>query len=161
MLSKNGLYTILRRAIKELTDVEVYQNSSHIKEVVEAKWLFVEIVYFLFENANERLTHLTKPTNNELAFQLGYSNDSSIRVLHNRYVFNEGALEKLRILKQVFNEYTNLKIDRKQLREMIIKEKFTIVDVIDEVIDINKLVGVGLTTLGDRLQLYCYNKIKK
>ena len=34
MISLNGLYTTLRGAIKELTEVEVYQNTSSKQNVV-------------------------------------------------------------------------------------------------------------------------------
>lgn len=38
---------------------------------------------------------------------------------------------------------------------------FTIEEVIDSVVDLNGMVGVGLISLGDALKEYCYAKVKK
>lgn len=44
--------------------------------------------------------------------------------------------------------------------EQLIRDKtVTITSVIDEVIMINGIVGVGLISLGDDLKKYCYDKI--
>ena len=49
----------------------------------------------------------------------------------------------------------------KKLRDCLIDGDFTLTDVIDEVIDINALIGVGIISLGDHLKEYCYDKIGK
>ena len=47
-----------------------------------------------------------------------------------------------------------------QLREEIKHGHFTLVEVIDAVVEINGIIGVGLISLGDDLKKYCYQKIK-
>lgn len=161
MISISGLYTTLRSAIKELTGVEVYQNTSRKQSVVNAKWLFVKVVYHLFENKGEKLLLVNKPTQTELAFELGYNTISSIYfLLYEYHPVGNKVYEQLSILKNLFIEYTNLKISKERLKEMLLEEKFTLTDVIDEVIEINALIGVGIITLGNGLKEYCYNKTK-
>jgi hypothetical protein len=41
--------------------------------------------------------------------------------------------------------------------QMLGDEQFTLTDVIDAVIDLNGIVGVGLITLGDQIQSYIYH----
>lgn len=159
MISQNGLYTTIRDAIRELTDIEVYQNTSRKQDVVEAKWLFIILVYYLFDNSNDKLSHLKRPSSADVAFQLGCSEDNIWR-LRNKYVFNADALKKLNILKQVLSEYTNLKISKDTLKEMLVQEKFNLTDVIDCVIELNSLIGVGLITLSDGIKEYIINKNK-
>jgi len=50
-----------------------------------------------------------------------------------------------------------------QLREEIKHGHFTLTEVIDAVVEINGIIGVGLISLGDDLKHYCYNhtRIKK
>tara|TARA_R100000808_G_C2154195_1_gene165011 strand:+ start:3948 stop:4211 length:264 start_codon:yes stop_codon:yes gene_type:complete len=48
--------------------------------------------------------------------------------------------------------------ERLTLREHLLAKDFTLTDVIDEVIDINALIGVGIISLGDDLKEYCYAK---
>ena len=47
-------------------------------------------------------------------------------------------------------------------REEIIKhlqaETLTLTDVIDAVIELNGIIGVGCITLGDNLKAYCYER---
>lgn len=45
----------------------------------------------------------------------------------------------------------------KLIRQMILDGDLTITAVIDEVIQLNGFIGVGLITLGDQLKEYCYN----
>ena len=159
MISSTGLYSILIKIIKELTGINVYQNYSSKWKIVDAKWLFVKIVHFLFENRGEELIHLKKPTHVDLAFQLGYKDSRSIRNLLNNYSpVDKNIDKKLQIIKDMVIEYTDIKISKEGLRKLIMDGKFTLTDVIDEVIEINGLVGVGILTLGDNLKQYCYNK---
>ena len=50
-----------------------------------------------------------------------------------------------------------------QLKGQIKAGHFTLTEVIDVVVEINGIIGVGLISLGDDLKDYCYNhtKIKK
>ena len=48
-----------------------------------------------------------------------------------------------------------------QLREEIKHGHFTLVEVIDAVVEINGIIGVGLISLGDDLKNYCYEKAGK
>ena len=50
-----------------------------------------------------------------------------------------------------------------QLRGQIRAGHFTLIEVIDAVVEINGIIGVGLISLGDDLKYYCYNhtQIKK
>ena len=45
-----------------------------------------------------------------------------------------------------------------QLKEELKHNHFTLVEVIDAVIEINGIIGVGLISLGDDLKNYCYQK---
>lgn len=49
-------------------------------------------------------------------------------------------------------------MDKKEIKRLILEEGLTITDVIDCVIDINGIIGVGLISLGDGLKDYVYNK---
>ena len=50
-----------------------------------------------------------------------------------------------------------------QLRGQIRAGHFTLTEVIDAIIEINGIIGVGLISLGDNLKEYCYShtQIKK
>lgn len=48
------------------------------------------------------------------------------------------------------------KLSNKKIEELFTKKGLEITDVIDAVIRINGITGVGLITLGDQLQQYCY-----
>jgi len=45
-----------------------------------------------------------------------------------------------------------------QLKEELKHNHFTLVEVIDAVVEINGIIGVGLISLGDDLKNYCYQK---
>ena len=49
-------------------------------------------------------------------------------------------------------------MDKKEIKRLILEEGLTITYVIDCVIDINGIIGVGLISLGDGLKDYVYNK---
>lgn len=46
---------------------------------------------------------------------------------------------------------------KEKLVNLINNEGLTIEDFIDEIIDRNAIIGVGLISLGDYLKSYCYN----
>ena len=48
-----------------------------------------------------------------------------------------------------------------QLKQELIHNHFTVEEVIDSIIELNGMVGVGLISLGDALKEYCYAKVKK
>ena len=52
-------------------------------------------------------------------------------------------------------------ITKKEIEDLIINRNLEITDVIDVVIDLNAIIGVGLITLGDQLKEYCRNKIRR
>ena len=52
-------------------------------------------------------------------------------------------------------------IDSLKIKQQILREGLTITKVIDVVIELNGYIGVGLITLGDQLQQYVHDKIKK
>tara|TARA_R100000306_G_scaffold34954_1_gene35883 strand:+ start:299 stop:457 length:159 start_codon:yes stop_codon:yes gene_type:complete len=52
-------------------------------------------------------------------------------------------------------------MDKNELRQLIESEQITLSDVIDIVIEINSLIGVGLISLGDDVREYIYNKISE
>ena len=52
-------------------------------------------------------------------------------------------------------------MNRDDIKNLILNEGLTITDLIDVVVDINGFIGVGLIRLGDDLQEYCHDKIKK
>lgn len=160
MISQNGLYATIRGAIKELTDIEVYRNTSQNNKVVGAKWLFVKVVYDLFEQECDRIAHLTKPTYKELALELGYKNHMSISNLLKKYVPTKRDNNLLIKLQALLTDYTDYKITKNQLNELLISERLTLVDVIDSVIELNGLIGVGLITLSDGIREYIINKNK-
>jgi hypothetical protein len=47
-------------------------------------------------------------------------------------------------------------MNKEEIKQLLING-LTIQEVIDAVIEINGIIGVGLITLGDNLQQYCYN----
>lgn len=52
-------------------------------------------------------------------------------------------------------------MDEKQIKKLVLEQGLTIMDLIDVVIKLNGIIGVGCIRLGDDLKDYCYNKIKK
>ena len=46
------------------------------------------------------------------------------------------------------------------LRSELVNGTFTIEEVIDSIVELNGIVGVGLISLGDMLKEYCYAKVK-
>jgi len=52
-------------------------------------------------------------------------------------------------------------MDPKKVEQLVLDEGLTITDVIDVVVKLNGIIGVGLITLGDRLKEYVYDKITK
>jgi hypothetical protein len=51
-------------------------------------------------------------------------------------------------------------MDIEKVKELILKEGLEIATVIDAVIELNGIIGVGLISLGDGLKEYVHNKIK-
>jgi len=51
------------------------------------------------------------------------------------------------------------KISKEEIKNLIIERDLTLTDVIDVVIELNSLIGVGLVTLGEDLNDYCRSKI--
>ena len=51
------------------------------------------------------------------------------------------------------------KIDKKEIKRLIEIDGLEITDVIDVVIELNGIIGVGLISLGEDLKQYCYDKI--
>lgn len=50
-------------------------------------------------------------------------------------------------------------MEKEEIKKLILEEGLTITDVIDVVIEVNGIIGVGLITLGEQLHDYCTNKI--
>ena len=92
MNSVNGVYTLVRRVIVELTGIEVYQNRGRSIRKVDAKWLFANTVYTLFYKTDE-LKHLPRPLLLDISYQLGYYDNDSITNLMKRYKPSEGIRE--------------------------------------------------------------------
>lgn len=53
------------------------------------------------------------------------------------------------------------KLSVEDVKRLILEQGLEIATVIDAVIELNGFVGVGLITLGENLQEYCRNKIRK
>jgi hypothetical protein len=51
-------------------------------------------------------------------------------------------------------------MDKDEIKKLILERGLTITDVIDVVIELNGIIGVGLITLGEGLDKYCTDKIK-
>ena len=51
-------------------------------------------------------------------------------------------------------------MDKDKIKDLVDNEGLTITDLIDVVIEINGIVGVGFISLGDGLKNYCYDKCK-
>lgn len=92
MKSVNGVYTLVRRVIAELTGIEVYQNKGSSKRKVDAKWLFANTVYTLFYKT-DALKHLPRPLLLDISYQLGYECNDSITNLMRGYKPSEGIRE--------------------------------------------------------------------
>ena len=52
-------------------------------------------------------------------------------------------------------------MEKEEIKRLIHEKGLTITDVIDAVVEINGIVGVGFISLGDGLKEYCTKKIKK
>ena len=51
-------------------------------------------------------------------------------------------------------------VNTEELHKLLKDKEFTIEDVIDAIIQLNGIVGVGKISLGDTLKNYCYHKAK-
>lgn len=125
MISLNGLYTTLREAIKVLTNIEVYQNNRSSPKIVDAKWLFVKVVYYLFKEPEGEMLQLIRPSLDDMAFQLGYKNKEGVTRLRWKYIPKDGDIEwKLELLKYVFTEYVNGNLDKVYIIPFIVQAKY-------------------------------------
>jgi hypothetical protein len=52
-------------------------------------------------------------------------------------------------------------MNRQKIIESLKTGTFTLTDVIDAVVEVNGIIGVGLVTLGEQLNDYCLSKIRK
>ena len=75
-----------------------------------------------------------------------------------RVRMNDGGEEKTRyfVVEDLQPQLTG-----DDIQKLIREQGLTVTAVIDAVIELNGFVGVGLISLGDDLQAYCRNKIKK
>lgn len=52
-------------------------------------------------------------------------------------------------------------MEKSEIKKLVLEQGLTITDLIDAVVEINGIIGVGLISLGDGLKAHCYDKIKK
>lgn len=52
-------------------------------------------------------------------------------------------------------------MDKKELTALVADQKITLSDVIDVVIELNGIVGVGLISLGEDVEKYIVNKLER
>ena len=52
-------------------------------------------------------------------------------------------------------------MNKDKIKELVLNEELTITDVIDVVVELNGIIGVGLITLGKDLDEYVRSKINK
>ena len=52
-------------------------------------------------------------------------------------------------------------MNRQEIIEALKAGTLTLTDVIDAVVEVNGIIGVGLVTLGGQLNDYCLSKIRK
>jgi len=52
-------------------------------------------------------------------------------------------------------------MEKEEIKKLVLEKGLTITDLIDCVIELNRIIGVGLITLGEELDKYCTSKIKK
>ncbi len=50
-------------------------------------------------------------------------------------------------------------MDKEELKKLILEKGLTITDLIDIIVELNGIIGVGLITLGEQLNEYCKSKI--
>jgi hypothetical protein len=50
-------------------------------------------------------------------------------------------------------------VDKEKIKQLVLEEELTITDLIDVVIELNGIVGVGRITLGEQLKNYCFDKV--
>ncbi len=93
---------------------------------------------------NERLNETTRYETN-----LIYVQDGII----------EGLRTSLSVLKADKHTKETKDITKSEIESMMINQGLTITNMIDVVVDLNALIGVGLIRLGDDLKQYCYDKI--
>lgn len=51
-------------------------------------------------------------------------------------------------------------MDKAEVKKLILDKELTVTDVIDAVIEMNGLIGVGIITFSESLNKYCMDKIK-
>lgn len=160
MISLNGLITDIRSYVREITGEEIYQNKSQTLNVVYGKFLFVKTLYWLFDSNNDLVIHLERPTYKVIAMQLAYKDPISVQKLLTHYIPPKQYNAHLELLKELLQTGTSRQHKKLYIKKLLSDGHITLTDVINGVIDLNGLVGVGLLTLGDELKQYCYNKSK-
>lgn len=52
-------------------------------------------------------------------------------------------------------------MEKEKIKKLVLEEGLTITDLIDVVVELNGIIGVGLITLGKGLNKYCTDKISR
>lgn len=154
----------IKNLVQEYYNIAL-NNKGKSLEVTSAKWVFLQLVndvYFINKDTR-KIPYKNKdeiPTRIYLAELIGVSSTEIIRHYFIKYKPTEQAKRDYILLRNYINDIIEGRYNQQQIKQMLTENKLTLTDVIDAVIDVNSLVGVGLITLSDGISEYIRNKIK-
>lgn len=128
------------------------EDKNRSKEHVMARLIFLKLVDVFYEDKDIKPKCFTLPE------MMGLNSPSNISHMRKSFRTYPGIEKHYGFLKHYVIDNED-KLTLEQIKQMLIDSKLTLSDVIDAVIDLNGLIGVGLVSLGSGLNEYCRSKI--
>ena len=128
------------------------QDRTKKKEYVLARRIYLKLIDTYYQDKDD------KPTSSLLCSMMGLSDINSITHMRSYAKPLPNFEQHFNILKHYVVEEDD-KLTKDVIKQLLIDGKLTLTDVIDSVIDLNRLIGVGLISLGQGLNDYCKSKI--
>ena len=133
------------------------RDSAHVK----ARIIYLKLLDDYYGITREsRKEGVKAPIQSEIVKMMGLTEykGRTIKNILSLYSTYPDLDEHYHILKHYVIK-NNDKYPLDDIKKLLVEGKLTLTDVIDAVIDLNKLIGVGLISLGQGLNDYCKSKI--
>jgi len=154
----------IKNLVQEYYNISLNDKSKSL-EITSAKWVFLQLVNDVYGINKDfrRIPYADRhkvPSKTELCSIIGALGVETITNYFNIYTPTEQAKKDYILLRNYINDIIEGRYSQQQIKQMLIENELNLTDVIDAVIEINSLIGVGLISLGKSLEQYCRNKIK-
>ncbi len=146
---------------KETTTVPKVNIVSEIEEVLKSYYSKAEMLEIHISGRRENVLELlTRKGFKRIGLEVA-ARDAIQNIVIEFFTVNENneIVEKGKETAARANESGPAAITSEEIKDLILNRGLTVQMVIDEVITLNGYIGVGLISLGDIMQKYCYNKI--